>query len=402
MFQISENVTTKELLALARSQSLSGEKDLPEWLKNLKVCGCCLGESSSESNEIVECDGCGISVHEGCYGVSETCESVASTVSSASTEPWFCEPCRAGLESPPPCELCPLVGGVYKATDAGRWVHLVCALYAPGVAFGNTNEMTNVTIFEMNYIQWGRKACSICSESPRGNEMCGGARFCRTGVCIQCDAGLCKAFFHPSCAQAAGLLSEPKYVTTSASAENVMDAYLAHCKLHTDKSVIKQRRRTFLVHLVQNNYRRRAITARNRLAGLDKDDTVISETADERILRKLAKSRCRYSKDRSTPLDPWVPTQKLPRLLGTSASAIRKVQRMGEINVRIVQKFFTNMYNFWLHKYLHSRMWTYQLKSGKRSKSCPWSRPRKSGAYRQHLTWSLWHIIMIEKRGSNP
>ena len=36
---------------------------------------------------------------------------MASTVSSASTEPWFCEVCRAGLLSPPPCELCPLVGG---------------------------------------------------------------------------------------------------------------------------------------------------------------------------------------------------------------------------------------------------------------------------------------------------
>jgi hypothetical protein len=30
------------------------------------------------------------------------------------------------------CELCPVVGGVYKETDVGRWVHLVCALYVPG------------------------------------------------------------------------------------------------------------------------------------------------------------------------------------------------------------------------------------------------------------------------------
>ena len=33
-------------------------------LSEVKVCGCCLGSSSSDSNEIVECDGCGISVHE--------------------------------------------------------------------------------------------------------------------------------------------------------------------------------------------------------------------------------------------------------------------------------------------------------------------------------------------------
>ena len=125
-----------------------------------------LGQTSSDANEIVECDGCGISVHEGCYGINETAGSVASTVSSASTEPWFCEPCRAGLEAPPMCELCPLIGGVYKQTDVGRWVHLVCALYIPGVAFGDPENMTKVTIFEMNYVFWGRRVCSICSMFP--------------------------------------------------------------------------------------------------------------------------------------------------------------------------------------------------------------------------------------------
>jgi len=76
-----------------------------------KICGCCLGEMSTDANEIVECDGCGIAVHEGCYGVGAGASlvetgSVTSTVSSASTEPWFCEPCRAGLFSPPRFVFC--------------------------------------------------------------------------------------------------------------------------------------------------------------------------------------------------------------------------------------------------------------------------------------------------------
>ena len=75
----------------------------------------------------------------------------------------FCEPCRAGLESPPNCELCPLIGGVYKQTDVGRWVHLVCALYIPGVAFADPENMTKVTIFEMNYVFWSRRVCTLCS-----------------------------------------------------------------------------------------------------------------------------------------------------------------------------------------------------------------------------------------------
>jgi len=56
------------------------------------------------------------------------------------------------------------------------------------------------------------------------------------------------------------------------------------------------------------------------------------ETADERTLRKLSRSQFHYRAERSKGHEPWVPTQKLPRLLSTSASAIRKIQRLGEIH----------------------------------------------------------------------
>ena len=218
---------------------------------------------------------------------------------------------------------------MYKQTDVGRWVHLVCSLYVPGVAFGDPENMTKVTIFEMNYVFWGRRVCSLCSQNPQESEVSGGVRLCRTGVCIQCDAGLCKAFFHVSCAQAAGLLSEPSYVTSSNhTAEAVMDAYLAHCKVHTDKTVIKRRKRAYLVHMVQSRLRRKDNLSRR--SSLKKEGVV--ETADERILRKLSRSQVHYRADRSRGHEPWIPTQKLPRLLTTSASAIRKIQRLGEIH----------------------------------------------------------------------
>lgn len=47
----------------------------------------------------------------GCYGVSDT-TSESSTVSSASTEPWFCEACKAGVTDPS-CELCPNKGEIH-------------------------------------------------------------------------------------------------------------------------------------------------------------------------------------------------------------------------------------------------------------------------------------------------
>ena len=72
------------------------------------VCAVCLGDYSDDANEIVTCDGCRVSVHEGCYGISDSI-SVSSTVSSCSTEPWFCDACKAGVDDPP-CELCPNLG----------------------------------------------------------------------------------------------------------------------------------------------------------------------------------------------------------------------------------------------------------------------------------------------------
>ena len=45
-----------------QSSGTNGKIENP--LSEVKICGCCLGSSSSDANEIVECDGCGISVHE--------------------------------------------------------------------------------------------------------------------------------------------------------------------------------------------------------------------------------------------------------------------------------------------------------------------------------------------------
>ncbi|RXG54110.1 PHD finger protein 14, partial [Armadillidium vulgare] len=121
------NVTIGELLARAEEkQALAAEQGIIR--PKILVCAICLGEYSDDANEIVTCDGCHVSVHEGCYGISDTI-SVSSTVSSSSTEPWFCDACKAGV-SDPPCELCPNLGyTIFKETEMGRWVHLVCALY---------------------------------------------------------------------------------------------------------------------------------------------------------------------------------------------------------------------------------------------------------------------------------
>ncbi|XP_067614870.1 PHD finger protein 14-like isoform X1 [Eurosta solidaginis] len=269
------------------------------------ICCVCLGDRSDDTNEIIECDGCGISVHEGCYGVSDNV-SVSSTNSTCSTEPWFCEACRAGV-SEPICELCPNKGGIYKETDVGKWVHLICALYIPGVAFGEVDQLSSVTLFEMQYNKWGAKVCSLC-ENPR---------FARTGVCIGCDAGMCKTYFHVTCAQVAGFLTEAHQEDAEAA-----DPFFAHCKVHSEKEMIKRRKRNYhnLRLNLQQKQKEKQITTHD-----------VPNPAQNRIQRKLLKYQAKYSSIKKLKADPWVPTQKMSRLLTTSASACKRLLAKAEI-----------------------------------------------------------------------
>lgn len=130
-----------------------------------KICCVCLGDQSGEDDEVIECDACGVSVHESCYGVSEEdvlddALSNHSNISSDSTEPWFCEACRRSVRNPT-CELCPNSGGIFKQTDTGRWVHMVCALYTRGVTFENINTLTEVSLFELSPTVFGSKVSKL-------------------------------------------------------------------------------------------------------------------------------------------------------------------------------------------------------------------------------------------------
>ncbi|PVD35624.1 hypothetical protein C0Q70_02587 [Pomacea canaliculata] len=264
------------------------------------ICCVCLSDQSADDDEIVECDNCGISVHEGCYGISES-HSTASTESSASTEPWFCDACKAGVS--PHCELCPNSGGIYKETDAGKWVHIVCALYTPGVAFGDVDRLCPVTLFEMSYSKWGAKECSLCEDT----------RFSRTGVCISCDAGMCRSFFHVTCAQKEGLLTE----AAPDEALHVADPFFAYCKQHADKSMVKIQRRHWLA--IQSHVRSYA------------PKVIDDEKEQARFARKLSRHREKYSTSRNKRPPAWVPTQKMVRHLHTSPYAVKAFLRKAEL-----------------------------------------------------------------------
>uniref|UniRef100_A0A914XBI2 PHD-type domain-containing protein n=1 Tax=Plectus sambesii TaxID=2011161 RepID=A0A914XBI2_9BILA len=78
------------------------------------VCCLCLNQRPTvQEDEVIQCDKCGLAVHENCYMVDLE-EQEDSDDSSSATEPWFCEPCVYGLDVPPNCELCPNRFGAFK------------------------------------------------------------------------------------------------------------------------------------------------------------------------------------------------------------------------------------------------------------------------------------------------
>ncbi|XP_051728868.1 PHD finger protein 14 isoform X1 [Ctenopharyngodon idella] len=281
---------------LERPQTWSSQR-----MEHILICCVCLGDNSEDADEIIQCDNCGVTVHEGCYGVDGESDSIMSSASENSTEPWFCDACKNGVT--PSCELCPGQDGIFKETDAGRWVHVVCALYVPGVAFGDIDKLRPVTLTEMNYSKYGAKECSLCED----------ARFARTGVCISCDAGMCRSFFHVTCAQREGLLSE------AAAEEDIADPFFAYCKQHADRFDRKWKRKNYL-----------ALQSYCKVS-LQEREKQLTPEAQARITTRLQQYRAKAELSRNTRAQAWVPREKLPRPLTSSASAIRKLMRKAEL-----------------------------------------------------------------------
>ncbi|XP_072269525.1 PHD finger protein 14 [Pyxicephalus adspersus] len=307
---LSQSKSNEDSLILDKSERWCSQK-----MDHILICCVCLGDNSEDADEIIQCDNCGITVHEGCYGVDGESDSIMSSASENSTEPWFCDACKCGVT--PSCELCPNQDGIFKETDAGRWVHIVCALYVPGVAFGDIDKLRPVTLTEMNYSKYGAKECSFC-EDPR---------FARTGVCISCDAGMCRSYFHVTCAQKEGLLSE------AAAEEDIADPFFAYCKQHADRFDRKWKRKNYLA---LQSYCKMSLKEREKQLIPESQIPVpawVRRRSEEkaRISTRLQQYRVKSELARNTRPQAWVPREKLPRPLTSSASAIRKLMRKAEL-----------------------------------------------------------------------
>uniref|UniRef100_J3LHG5 PHD-type domain-containing protein n=1 Tax=Oryza brachyantha TaxID=4533 RepID=J3LHG5_ORYBR len=158
---------------------------------------CCLGESGTASNSMLNCNSCKVSVHQKCYGLHLVPDGE-----------WLCTWCKdlestarlkkdADSTSSIPCVLCPKEKGALKpfkgeaaqTAHVGnlKHVHLFCSLWTPGALVEDMESMEPVTYVGSIQENQRKLVCSICKV--------------KHGVCVRCSHGTCRTAFHPICAR---------------------------------------------------------------------------------------------------------------------------------------------------------------------------------------------------------
>ena len=130
-----------------------------------------------DGNEIIFCDKCNVSVHQMCYGVYAIPEG-----------DWMCDVCAtpSGDPAKTTCELCSHVGGAYKTTDKGKWIHALCATWVPEVFIADVPQQPQpYTLHHLDKKRY-KLRCALCNTTK--------------GAAVQCSYGKCVTAVHPWCA----------------------------------------------------------------------------------------------------------------------------------------------------------------------------------------------------------
>ncbi|XP_078490116.1 uncharacterized protein LOC100179204 [Ciona intestinalis] len=263
---------------------------------------CCICLKHNESAHLLTCHKCFITVHKECCRTRKL---------KSMKKSWFCDVCISA--QPQSCELCPSNEGCLKETNTGQWCHVVCARYILKSNIFSSNPKSNVIDFSnLNYKLYGSKECYLCEDRLVS----------KTGICVKCDAGLCKVYFHVTCAQKHGLLSENETGMNSAT-----DPYFVYCPHHVNKEEVETSQKVSLACFAAVKYacKRKKLNS-NRKIRLNKCTRRYIYSLNERP--KL-------------PLKPGPPPA---RLLSSNAEALlqlnNKAELMYNINVRSPATYF--------------------------------------------------------------
>uniref|UniRef100_A0A7N6AYQ2 [histone H3]-trimethyl-L-lysine(9) demethylase n=1 Tax=Anabas testudineus TaxID=64144 RepID=A0A7N6AYQ2_ANATE len=125
---------------------------------------------------LISCSQCSVRVHTSQY----------TNTSTKNTE------CKCN------CCLCSLRGGALQKANNNKWVHVLCAVAVLEARFVNITERSPVDLSGIP-LQRFKLKCYYCKKRMKK----------ASGCCVQCSHGRCPTAYHPTCAQAAGVLMQP-------------------------------------------------------------------------------------------------------------------------------------------------------------------------------------------------
>uniref|UniRef100_A0A8C2ZQR7 [histone H3]-trimethyl-L-lysine(9) demethylase n=1 Tax=Cyclopterus lumpus TaxID=8103 RepID=A0A8C2ZQR7_CYCLU len=97
------------------------------------------------------------------------------------------------------CCLCSLRGGALQRANDDKWVHVLCAITVLEARFVNITERGPIDLSTIPLPRFKLK-CAYCRKRMKREV---------NGCCVQCSHGRCSTAFHPTCAQAAGMIMHP-------------------------------------------------------------------------------------------------------------------------------------------------------------------------------------------------
>ncbi|XP_042581284.1 lysine-specific demethylase 4A isoform X2 [Cyprinus carpio] len=136
---------------------------------------------------LISCSLCSVRVHTSCYGVAP----------ARVSKDWKCARCKANALTESCC-LCSLRGGALHRANNGKWVHVLCAVAVLEARFMNIAERSPVDLSGIP-LQRFKLKCYYCKRRMKKT----------LGCCVQCSHGRCPTSYHPTCAQAAGVIMHP-------------------------------------------------------------------------------------------------------------------------------------------------------------------------------------------------
>lgn len=250
---------------------------------------CVMCRKLEPKKRLQQCRQCSLSVHQGCFGLSD--EELAAEI-------WFCDACtnERTLDAAlvPRCTLCPPLPradptkaaatttasngasststptltaaaarvrntdvsssplsatsssaeppltalDAYKPTECNNWAHAICAVWMPDILFTDTEKLKLVEgAGSLPYWRYA-STCEVCNRPG--------------GACIQCSDSTCKRTFHVSCAFAHSSYSfgfeihpvktsrKDQVATAGFKSEHGHWTALAFCKAHKEQVKEKQ------------------------------------------------------------------------------------------------------------------------------------------------------------------